>query len=346
MKYKKFIFNVIVFIFILILIHSGLSFVALKAAQSYKQGVFVIGQAKREWIRKQQPKFELGKIKVVFLGNSIILSGIIPEEFDRTFSGKTSTINLALPALPIGPGYFALKDLVEAGEKPDVVVVRLVLDNSDQPGLFDFNVIQGLRFPEEFLSYLIHRKNRAFALNYLVPLRMYTNETIRFLKNALFNREDIVSSKKRNETEAKKMINDRGYYFIRDQNIFPEGRLPEGFDILDPKQIKAIEPGKFIWGQDPYLEKFLEYTQKNGIKVFLIGSIYREFTTGLFTQKPSSCIEISKKYPHVMSGEKSWQSKFLGNYYFSDRVHLNNDGAKIYTRWVAEDFVNEVLNQK
>jgi hypothetical protein len=244
-----------------------------------------------------------------------------------------------LPALPIGPGYFAVKDLSRSWGKPNIIVVRLVTDKGDKPGLFDFNAIQGMGFPKEFLSYLFNRKNKVFALNYLVPMRMYTNEVIRYMKDLFLDPADILKTQERNRTILAKLKEDRGWYYVEQQRIFDNGRLPDDYDLaVSTTALAPLEPGEFRWDGDPYLRKFFDFTAAQNIQVLLIGSVYRSSTTGPFARIPSMFVEIPKVYPNVRVSSRSWQSKFLPNRYFSDKTHLNPDGARVYSQMIAKDF--------
>lgn len=326
-------------------LHLGMSWLAHRAGDVYKQGVFMVAETKRAWAREPR-RFQDGKLSVVFLGNSIQLAGLNPSAFNETLSGKTDAYNFALPALPIGPGYFAVRDATHSWGKPDVIVVRLVTDRGVEPGLFDYNAIQGLGFPGEFFSYLFKRPNKVFALNYLVPARMYTNETVRYLKNIFIDRGDIAATRERNASILARLKEDRGWYYIEQQKMFADGRLPDGYDLsTSTAGPAALIAGEFDWNDDPYLRPFFDFTAKNGIKVFLINSVYRSGVAAPFERMPPSFKKIPLEYPNVRVSSQSWQAKFLPNRYFSDRTHLNPEGARVYTEIVAREFAEAFADE-
>ncbi len=319
-------------------LHLAMSWLAHRAGDVYKQGVFMVGERKRNWAREKN-SFQKDKLSVVFLGNSIQLAGLKPDVFDAALKGKTESFNLALPALPIGPGYFAVKEMTESWGRPDVIVVRLVGDSGKEPGLFDYNAIQGMGFPGEFLSYLLHRQNKIFALNYLVPLRMYTNETFRYLKDLVFDPAHIEKTRLRNAAVLEQLVRDRGWYYVEQQKIFEDGKLPDNYELATSTAALApIPPGNFDWASDPYLRKFFDFALANNIQVLLVGSVFRSGTSGLYSGKSAAFVEIPKAYPNVRVSSDSWQNKLLPNRFFSDKTHLNPDGAKVYSEMIARDF--------
>ncbi len=319
------------------LIHVALTSVARKAGDVYKLGVYQVIENKRQWATSVHP-FDRTKKSVVFIGNSVVLAGIMPTVFDETLAGKTDSYNFSLPALPIGAGMFILQSIVEHWGKPDYVVLQIFIDeNRDATGLFDTNAVQGIGI-SEFLSYVIHRPNKAFALNYAFPLRMNIQNAVKYLTQLIKDRSALNETRTNNQEILKKLRDDRGWFYIRQQAYFPDGRLPEGFGTKKPADLTPREPTPFEWKIDPYLRKFFDYAAQQQIKILLIGPVRRVNSEPPLTRMPDEFLEIPKLYPNVRVSPKSWQQRFYSNYYFSDKTHLNADGAALWTREVAEDF--------
>ena len=76
-------------------------------------GRALVCEHKRLAVRGGEVTQEAGKLNVLFFGNSRILAGLVPAEFDALGGGRTFSWNLALPALPIGPQYFEFKEYLE-----------------------------------------------------------------------------------------------------------------------------------------------------------------------------------------------------------------------------------------
>ena len=275
---------------------------------------------------------------MIFFGNSIILAGLRPDAFDETMPDQIESFNFALPALPIGPAYFVLKDLIKNWGSPNYVVIQIVTNSGLEPGVFDFSAPEGMGFPEEFFSYLRHRKNKVALFNVLFPMRLYTHEVAKYLRNSLLDSPDIKHAREKNRQILDQMIEDRGYYYIAEHALFPTGELPEGWAVLPKGDLPPIGPAGFDFDEDPYLKKFMDFTLKHQIKVLLIGSILRERSTAFIARRPAMFEILPSLYPNVFVAENGWQNKFLPNKYFSDETHLNPKGATLYTKSIFEEF--------
>ncbi|MCG3204219.1 MAG: hypothetical protein KCHDKBKB_00929 [Elusimicrobia bacterium] len=322
----------------IILLSIALGILARNSGAVYNQGVFLVIHEKRKWA-KERHMFDPQKKSVIFLGNSVQLAALKPQDFDNATQQKTQSFNFSLPALPIGPGLFVLQSLCQSWGKPDYIVVRIVTDNSRIPGLFDTNAVQGIG-GREFFSYLFRRSNKAFALNGIFPLRMNIGGTLKYLKNLVLDPEDIHRTYSENRSILDQLRADRGWYYIEQQAIFPDGRLPDDYALVDPKHLTPLVPDPFEWSPDAYFKQFLDYTAEQGIKILLISSVYREGTAAPWASQPPEFIEIPKHYPHVYVSKHSWERKFLPNRFWSDKTHLNPEGARLYSQMIAADFMD------
>ncbi|MEI7483055.1 MAG: hypothetical protein WCK75_12015, partial [Elusimicrobiota bacterium] len=142
-------------------------FICLLIADIAKDRAKQVIQYKRQWVSGAQIKGVKGKDLVFFFGGSEITSGVIPEIFDEGNRGATYSYNLALPASPLAPHYFLLRDYLQRNEPPRYIIMLLT------PGRFDthyFSVcsIQGAGL-YEVLVYAFLRNDPDIVLNYLLP---------------------------------------------------------------------------------------------------------------------------------------------------------------------------------
>ncbi|MFC2081154.1 hypothetical protein ACFLR8_02985 [Bacteroidota bacterium] len=331
--------RIVLFICSSILILIGINKIVTLIGKDFKDGASIICESKREAVRSGTLHYDTNEIKVIFLGASDILSGIIPSIFDSLSNNRISSVNLALPALPIGPNYFCLLDYLEKNSPPDYAIITLRLDDPSDRALFDFYANQGIAFPRELLSYAIIRKDRNVILNYLLPCNMYSSVLLKSLKTILLSRSEIRNIRKRNSMLVEQMIEEKGYYFIKEQGKFPDGILPDIYTNPDdaPDQYRPV--GDL---EDPYLHKFLKFTQQQQIEVLITNYPLRVNSNKPFERIPNELTNMCLEYPHVTLLTKSWISDPYPNKLFSDPKHLNMDGAKHYTTQVYKEFEGTV----
>ncbi len=333
---KKFLIHFFVFVGIGSVLYILLSLFSIKASKVYKDGAAIICEAKREAVRDMKFDIDTTKPTVLFMGNSLILSGLIPDEFDSLVSYQYQSLNLSLPALPIGPHYFELKDYLEH-EVPDKIILLFNTNVDSLPSMFDYYAIQGMHALEELPSYMVHRNNKTFALNFLLPSQVYDGAILKYLKNSILHPELIEERIEDNQAIINQMIESRGFYFIEHEALFPNNQLPEEYDYdLTPKVERPYVKNPF---SDAYTKKFFDLTMNLDIEVLLIAPIVRKGKFKQYKTIPSSLKQVIKKYDHVKIAKGGWKLKYLRNKYFSDERHLNRLGARLYTRFVSKEFL-------
>jgi hypothetical protein len=315
----------------------------------YKSGAEIICEEKREAVRSGKLGYRLEKINVLFMGHSKILSGIIPEYFDSLMDHKVYSLNLSLPALPIGPHYFELLDYLKCNPNPEYIVLHLT-KSSKKPHpifamLFGSLAVQGIKFPEELISYWINREDKQVVYNFFYPRRIYRRYIGICTYNLIFDYTQIHNKKESNIKIIDQMIKDRGYYFIKEQALFSDHKLPKNF-----KSTLTENPGNVITfkrqlqekidylNDDPYVKKFFDLVLLNNIKVLLIVQYYREGTFVQLQEMPKLYQAVLDHYQNVFIAEDGWKLKFYSNAFFSDPAHTNYEGAKLYTEDIAEEF--------
>jgi hypothetical protein len=328
---KKLFIHVAIALLLIFLINQF----AIHAGKTYKDGASIICEQKRLAVRNDQWKVSEEKPTVLFFGASGILSAIIPTVFDSILDHQTYSLNLALPALPIGPYYHCLLDYLEHNDPPEYIILTYHID-SEEVILFNSYANQGINFPDELFSYFIHRKDKNQMLNYLLPLHVYKEPVFKYMYNSVLDPSDIQENRERNARIVNRMIENRGYYFIIEQSKYPDGRLPDDYkeESDSPERpMKMYDPGS-----DVYVEKFFSLTKKLGTQVLLVNYPVRQGKYKQFNKTPKEIQKLLKTYDNVSISKDGWKIPFFENKYFSDPHHLNKWGAEMYTKQVATDF--------
>lgn len=332
---------------ILFLIIAAVPFAAarqfsLTAGAVYKDGAALVCEAKREIARNGRWKQTPDRTGVLFMGDSKIMAGLIPSVFDAAAGGGVRSHNMALPALPIGPHYFELRDYIASSGPPDWIILSLLLDNSAAPGLFDRYALQGARLNPDILSYAANRKSKNFLLNYLVPTRMYLAPSLKFAAASVFGRDGLRDTRAKNRAAVDRMIRNRGYYYISEQALYPGGRLPDDYGADTPPATPDDYDPRF----DPYVKMFIRFACANGINVLLIESPVREREIVPPQTPPRRFTDLAHKWSNVRFARNGWKPKEYPNAMFSDPAHLNPEGAARYTRDIAAEFLEAAGEMK
>lgn len=327
---KKTILKIIPFIAIFVVLWVSLAAMVLSVARYQKDGASVICEAKRKFVRHGGVVWQRKQLNVLFMGNSKILSGIIPRTFDSVLNGKTNSFNLALPALPIAPNYFELRDYLKHSPAPEWVILYVSVNNGSKPDQwFDYYALQGISFPDELVSYLLNRKDKTVILNYFTPFQVYKN----VLSQALISKKSGEFGRNAKDI-ALAMLHDNGYYFIKEQAVFPDFRLPDTFGLnIPPISISQVDIDN-----DPYVSRFFSLCQERRIKVLLIEPAQRRGSVLDCYSLPVHYRTLLRRYKNVVMAPGGYYPPLLENKYFSDKSHLNPDGAEIYTKLIAEEF--------
>jgi len=310
----------------------------IDASSVYKDGAAIICESKRHLVRSNQINNNK-RINTFFIGNSKILTGLIPDYFDMDLNGAVTSFNLSLPALPVGPHYYCLKDYIKNNTPPQYIVIYL----STYRGMIDsmagklvrYYCNQGSMSFHELLSYSIFFRDPWILIYHILPQLMFSDFVDSYTFNNLFHKDDIIKIREHNMTLLTRMVKDRGYYFIEEQARFPDKALPEDFsEDMHPNQTRPI----FDVDSDIFLDKFFRFTSSEGIKVLLIEPPYRRGQYSQFSEIPAQYKAILQRYDNVYIAPDGWKTKFYENRYFSDPTHLNHEGAILYTREIAHEF--------
>jgi hypothetical protein len=346
--------------------------ICLKISDITLEGSKTVVKYKREWARKKnRVKHVDGKDIVFFMGNSKIAAGIIPRVFDKENMNTTHAYNLALPALPLAPHYFMLKDYLRKNEAPQYIVMQLSIGGY-QNKFFPIYAIQGAGL-FEVLCYYSFRRDFSMVLNYLIPSRSYWPEVKRYCigeilsvmpeemrkmhRNRYYRRfrnketyhhnwkyfyeAQYVSAKKYMEERKEYLKINRGYYYIIEQAAIG-GKLPDDFT---PKRNEKKRPK--MTDYDPFAERFFKLAEEHNIKIMLIESYQLSYKGRKIDSEnhkiPQSWISLKKRYENIGFSKNGFRPKLYPAHFFSDPTHLNPEGAERYTMEIAQEF-REVIS--
>ncbi len=329
---KRLIKKILLLVFLLAAAMAVLNYFGQKAGDIYKDGAALVCETKREMVRSGEAGYQEGKVNVLFLGTSRILAGIIPERFDQLSGGRTYSYNLALPALPIGPAYYILKDYLDRNPPPQYVIMQFYINRCRNCTLFNYYASQGYNGIGELADMMVNLRNKSIFLNAVFPFKMYRFFVIQHLLEALFRPGEIVKLREHNRVILNRMKADRGFYFIEEQAV--EGNRLEG----EAGGTATREPGTFDPFYDPYTRKFFDLTADRGIKVLLIQPVYRKNQYKQHRELPPHFSILMEHYSHIHMAPRGWKLKMYERRYFGDKTHLNPEGAERYTEEVYTEF--------
>lgn len=288
-----------IFFGFLLMLFFGAVFLLHHSNVYFKDGASAIYRAKLKAIKSKELTFGANKKKIIFIGNSKILAGIQPLLFDSLFAQKTSSLNLALGGKSASDG---MEMLTELDVDFDILVIHdnFPFYSIDQPETQNF-----LKFNNYFKDiYYFFVRSKVKGVSFVE----WYNKT---------------------REECQRMIEDKGYYFIESQAEYSNLKLPEDYRLVTDTPLKEYQFPITNFISD---DKFIDFIKSNKLTVFVIPNYFRK---GEFMESQKGRISNSqKKYFEKMNihylDSLSYYSYPNSNY--SDHTHLNEYGARIYTR--------------
>jgi hypothetical protein len=336
-------------------------FMFIQFSSVIQEGSKQIVQYKREWVREKNvvPKNK-DRDTVFFFGSSKVAAGVLPNLFDRLNQNKTNSYNLALPALPLGPHYYMLRNFLKNNEAPKYIILALESVGL-YGGLFTSYAPHGAGF-FEVMDYSLRLKNGDILLNYLFPSRLNWREISAYLLGKLFHLlpdrmrswkkefvfkylrniesfphdwnyayESFFVTPEKNMKERREFIKQqKGYYYFPEQSVVG-GKLPVGFTLTDQHESSEMA--------DPYLDVFFKLCTDYNIKIILITPYLLDQPGEEQAQAlPESWSYLRKVYNDVLFVENGFQTRLYPPHFFSDPAHANQDGADTFTREIYREF--------
>jgi hypothetical protein len=275
-------------------------------------GSDIVKLTKKELIRdgKSFPAAASGT-KLAIFGDSKVLAGFMPDEFDALAAHDRISVysyNAGLPAQSEFVKEFA--QMADSGAAPDVVL--LTIPWQPTPGGVPF-----FSLPED--------DNK--IADTLFPFRLLSRNLARFAADAARHGGPL-NLYRREKAESDKMLEARGYYYITSLSQFKDNRLPADYTLPtdDPTHV-AERKADFASTDLTRLDSVLE---KHHIRCYYVPSHLR-------TTEAAAAPAIDAGFAAMLEQHSSCRA--VGPDYFSysptfyiDEAHLNEDGARLYTR--------------
>ncbi len=246
------------------------------------------------------------RVRLAVFGNSKTLTGFRPRQFDALSGGTVSSYNFGLPAQLGFAGNLA--QLCERGECPTHVALMFPWPDA-KPAHPDF-LHPGI-------------EDRAW-IETLFPFRHLPRDALVFAVRA-GQKGGLAAFYDQARQESGRMLEERGYYFIEGQSHYPGHRLPEGFGLHADTPSRAY--ARIASTEAAEYRALGGLIARFGIKVRFVPAYFRE---GEFAPPPeptlSSPLGGADAIPAL--GPDYW---LMPNRLFSDALHLNPEGASVYT---------------
>ena len=273
---------------------------------------------------REIPIFRRGaRYRVIAFGNSKVLSGFMPVQFNTINSEQVSSYNAALPATQLFEAdYFVsvLDWLIERDEIP----THVLLSGS----IADSTLIKTPWYADD-----------GHLIDTLFPFHYLPRDLTLFLIRS-HSRGGVAQYYHKRANAVDQMIADQGYYFIEGQSHFPGDRLPDNFRLESDTPTKE---GHFrtVDVDSRLFKKMVELGRLYNIQFIFVPTYCREPQLAP-SHDDAALNELLQEYPnfHVYGPEYIK----LANQYFSDITHLNPNGAEQYTA-VLQTIFQEAIEE-
>jgi hypothetical protein len=243
--------------------------------------------------------------RVVVCGHSLVLAGFIPKYFDELSGGKTFSYNLGLPGQT---GFDELETVITRGTPPTHVFLQVPWEKEFEPSLW------------RWLDLDRH------AIKRLIPFRRAPRDLFVFL--ALAPRKGGISALYEfGKSAAERMVLARGHYVIS-ANLYPDERLPD--DRKHPDDTPERVRSRVVHPSGSRFERLLQLADRHHIEIYFIPRYVREGYAAVPPPINTETVEEFKPYPrfHVIGPDYFRYP----NRMFCDWIHVNDDGARRYTK--------------
>jgi hypothetical protein len=259
------------------------------------------------------------KRRLVIFGDSRVLSGFIPALFDELSRGTIYSYNLAIPDnqmfIPL------MENIINKKQIPTDI----------------FITIPWQELPKKNPLMFIDNDNE--IIKKLVPFRYLIRNLVIFWHRSRY-RGGIRKLYDEGKHSAKEVLENRGYYFIAGQSFYKNDELPDDFSFI------SDQPDKFYFrGVPPKNELYKQLTQMleaHSINAYFV-PIYARI--GAYKPNPEPNVEFTQAFENNSRIQVIGPDYFsFPNKLFSDPVHLNRNGAKVYTTKLWELYSKHLQN--
>lgn len=269
-----------------------------------RSGADVIYSAKVRWLNRGLDA------DLVIFGNSKVLTGLIPASFDSAY-GDIRSYNLGLPD---EERFIAnLEQLAARGRPPRIVLLTMTRSRPEPP-----------------TTAFHYFNNDRVIIDRLFPFRHFPRDLTLFALRAR-TRGGLAAFYRQSETIVARMEADRGYYFIEGQSHYPGHRLPAGFHL--PTDRPGFVNARAALNNND-LARLRSVAEHYRIEIWLVPSYYRPGEYALPPTENSDLAALLRGESRLhLAGPDYW---ILPLEFFSDGGHLNPEGAREYSRRLAE----------
>jgi hypothetical protein len=260
--------------------------------------------------------------KVLIFGTSKILSGFIPDEFDQAGARTGLSIFSFNSGYPARDSFVPeLESMTKHGTIPDVLLLTEAWGG--EPAASVFQPIG----------------NEHALAETIFPFRHLLRDAANFIGNAR-QHGGAMSYYRMAQKSVEQMMTDRGYYFIAEQSHYPHDRLPDNFSLPtdSPSHIAARKADP----QAPEASELENLIAKYRLTCFYVPAYAR---SGAVASASSDNVSFRTTVEAV--GCKTLGPDYFTypNSFFSDELHLNREGAKVFTADLFQT-VREALSDK
>jgi hypothetical protein len=171
----------------------------------------------------------------------------------------------------------------------------------------------------------------ARAMDRLFPFRKFSRDLILFTLLAR-NRGGTRAFYRHGAEVVREVERARGWYFIEGQSHYPDNRLPDGFRLSTDDPGRTDDPAFRPAGAE--FRRINNVAEKYNLRIFLAPSYHRQ---GELAPSPAFAAGVAARMKGWSRFRVAGPAYFLfPNRYFADPVHLNPEGARLYTGKLAE----------
>lgn len=275
-----------------------------------RNGTRVILDAKKQVIEAGEvfPQETNATYRVAVFGESRILCGFLPEQFDAANGGRTVSYNLGMPG---DPAFVRnLEIMIERGSVPTHVFLLVPWPRDE----FEPTVWKWFQSDDEIME-------RIF------PFRTMPRDLFVFFALAR-TRGGVEAFYQQSRQYAVTMLADRGYFFIEGQSLFPDHRLPDDYSRPEDSDAPHV---RTVVAEGPYFQRLQRLVRDYGLRIYLIPGYVRDRAYGppSLANEQATRKELEPHPGFCVLGPDYFR---YPNSLFSDNVHVNPDGARRYTQ--------------
>jgi hypothetical protein len=276
-----------------------------------RNGADIIFDAKVRYLETQEAFSAKAQRRIIVFGDSKMLAGFDPAIFGEALPAGTESFNAGRPAN--SRFMVLLKRILERGTRPTHIFVEVPPVDDGETG---------------WLDYIRHDKK---LVGLLFPFRTLPRDLTLFLFQARRG-GGVVESYMENARTADRVIEDKGYYFIKAQSLFPDDRLPDAYRLPTDSPTKARP--RVIDPEVPAFRDLVGLAATYKFKVVFIPTPYRvgEVAPASADDSSEGVAPVGGLPGFYVAGPSHW---LYEPRYFSDPVHLNKEGAALYSRRLA-----------